>query len=42
MDLGLAYPDFLGFVSGDAAKQSWYTLPEASRTKATTPSLWKW
>jgi LruC domain-containing protein len=41
-DLGLAYPDFLGFVSGDATKQNWYTLPAASRTKATTPSLWKW
>jgi len=42
MDLGLAYPEFLGFVSGDATKQNWYTFPAASRTKANTPSTWKW
>jgi LruC domain-containing protein len=42
MDLGLAYPDFIGFVSGDAAKQEWYLRPAADRTKATAPSIWRW
>ena len=41
-DLGLAYPDFLGFVSGDSSKQNWYTRPAASGTKKTMPSAWKW
>ena len=42
MDLGLAYPDFIGFAAGAAAKQDWYLRPAADRTKATAPSVWKW
>jgi LruC domain-containing protein len=41
-DLGLAYPDFIGFAAGEASKQDWYLRPAADRTKATTPAVWKW
>ena len=27
---------------GDTNKQDWYLRPAATRTKATTPSVWKW
>jgi len=41
-DVGLAYPDLIGFVGGDPAKQDWYLRPAADRIKATAPSVWKW
>lgn len=41
-DVGLAYPDLIGFVRGDATKQDWYLRPAVGRTKATVPSVWKW
>ena len=41
-DVGLAYPELLAFVGGDTNKQDWYLRPAATRTKATTPSVWKW
>ena len=42
IDVGLAYPDLIGFIGGDAAKQDWYLRPAADRTKATSPTVWKW
>ena len=42
MDLGLAYPDFVGFVGGDPNKQSWYQRPAAERTKSVSQAIWQW
>ena len=41
-DVGLAYPDLIRYVGGDATKQDWYLRPAANRTKSTAPSVWKW
>ena len=42
-DLGIAYPDFLAYVTGSASQGvSWYDRPVSGRTKPTRPALWKW
>jgi len=42
-DLGIAYPEFLEYVTGSASQGvSWYERPVSGRTKPTRPSLWKW
>jgi LruC domain-containing protein len=42
VDLGLAYPDFVGFVGGDPKKQAWYLRPAAERTKSISQAVWQW
>lgn len=42
-DLGLAYPEFVTYVSNTGGQGvGWYDRPAINRTKPTTPTLWKW